>query len=726
MPVVADSGRGFTLDQVTDMATAASHTSNRPEPVSRAARSEQTSTATGVLHLFHVVYRFLASVKLAVICLGALAFTLALGTKFNADYGLNAANEYIYQSRGFALLMAFLAANVFCAASIRYPWTKRQTGFVITHVGLLVVIAGSWWAAQTSEEGQLGMKEGETQNELILNHKPTIYVKAIDPHSSKEIGTYKLPIRPGAFDWGPDDSLVVSKPEDPFQLKVKGFYAGSILKEIVVPNKSGKPMVQLRPTIIQPGETVARDVFPDAIDGWFPLADDRLGRTVRTAGPAQFIVSKANRPEVFDDFLNPPTDPGIEGVAILHYEDKDGKTRRFDVRLDDAKPGVALTLPNSDLTARFNKISHLAVENEQEQELLGTESLDIVQFLVQQGTGAEVEHNGYAMLPTIPAIIPQQKTPDAPVATALLRINYYAPPIVDPKVNRRFGVIEVMVQPDGQMAYRVFERGNPGKLKDHGRVKVGQKITAFGGSSVTPMTLAFEVEQYLKAARKETVAESVELPPNKRDDAIPAILAEMTVKGETHDVWLRKSPDFEMNFRQVVFGDSIYELAFDVMRLDLGFALTLKDFDVGFDPGTNNASSYRSEVTLTDDAAGIKDQPKSIFMNHTLDHRGWRFFQTNYYPYTDKKTGQQTGEFVSVFQVAKNPAREIIYFGCIIVCLGAFVQFYMRAGLFTDGGKLERERAAAQARRRLEAKAGANPSAPAKPARKADDDHEPL
>ena len=32
--------------------------------------------------------------------------------------------------------------------------------------------------------------------------------------------------------------------------------------------------------------------------------------------------------------------------------------------------------------------------------------------------------------------------------------------------------------------------------------------------------------------------------------------------------------------------------------------------------------------------------------------------------------------------------------------LGAFVQFYMRAGIFTDGGKKERERAASQGPRR--------------------------
>src|SRR6202035_2233679 len=93
-------------------------------------------------------------------------------------------------------------------------------------------------------------------------------------------------------------------------------------------------------------------------------------------------------------------------------------------------------------------------------------------------------------------------------------------------------------------------------------------------------------------------------------------------------------------------------------------------------------------------------------MNHTLDHRGWRFFQSSYLRHTDPRTGRETGQFVSVFQVAKNPARELIYAGCIIVVLGAFVQFYMRAGIFSDGGKREQHKAAENARKGLEAKFG--------------------
>ncbi len=718
------------MDQGLVMATATSRSSPRPEPLTDpSAPAPRSKVVAGLLHVCEVIFRFLASVKLAVLCLGTLSLTLAVATKFNSAYGMNAANDYIYQTRGFALLMAFLGINVLCAALIRYPWVKRQTGFLITHVGLLVVIGASYWAAQSSDEGLLGMTEGATSSQLIRNHKPAIYVKPIDPHTGKSLGQYEILVRPGAFDWSPGDYQVVSKPEDPFKLAIKGYYACSVPAETIVEAPGGKPMLKLHPRIIPPGQTVASDVFGPESDPWFTLGDDRLGRVVKSVGPAQFIVSKAPRPEVFEDFLSPPADPGVEGVAILHYEDKAGVTRRFDVRLDDARVDKPFPLPDSDLTATFRRLSHTPIENEQQQALLGTDTLDIVQFAIKRGDGSEIDHSGYAMFPSIPAIIPAQAEPGQPTPTPLARINYFGPPIIDPQVNRKFGVVEVMVDRSGQMAYRVFERGNPGKLKAHGRLAVGQEITAFGGNATTPMTLLFDVDQYVKSGRKETIARSINLPPRERDDALPAILAELIVNGVTRDVWLRKSVDFDIDYKPVAFDDSIYELAFDVDRLDLGFSLTLKDFDVGFDPGTANASSYKSEVTLTDEKAGLKDAPKTISMNNVLDYAGWRFFQTNYSRARDKKTGRPTGEFISVFQVARNPARALIYAGCIIVVLGAFVQFYMRAGIFTDGGKQERERAASKARSRLAAKGKAS-SAPTlikpipKPQR--NDDFEPL
>ena len=700
------------------MATATRKNPPPPPPPKGVEPAKPAPKAGGSLAVraLDATFRFLASVKLAVICLAALAGTLAYGTWFNSQYGQVAVNEYVYNTKGFALLLAFLGLNILCAALIRFPWTKRQTGFLITHAGLLTVIGGSWWASWSSDEGQLGMPEGQTSNQLIRNHKPVIYLKPIDPHSGKETGTYTLPFYPGSFDWPAGKYEVISKSSHPFKLAIKKFYAASIPKTIYVPDPSGSPMIKLRPKITPPGGKVPVDVFTSDEDRWFVTEPRGIPRVFRTAGPAKFIFSFVDRPEIFDDFANTPADPGKEGVARLIYPDKAGKTRSFEVKLDDAQPGKPFPLPDSDLTATFVKVDHEAIESPRIQKSLGEDVINIAQFKVRKGDGPEIKHNGYAGLPMAPTTVPESEEKGAEPPRPLLYVSYFYPPVVDPQVNGRFGQIEIMGDDRGRLAYRVFERGNPAKVRSSGLLKPGEEITAFGGNSVSPMTMTFAVEEFLQHGKEEDIAESVDLPPGKKDDGLSAVLAELTVGNETREVWLRKSPTFDPAYRQVTFPDGIYEVALDVDRMDLGFSLKLNDFDVGFDPGTSTASSYRSEVTLTDEARGIKDKPVSIYMNHTLDHRGWRFFQSNYSRQVDPRTGRETGEFISVFQVAKNPARELIYFGCIVVVIGAFVQFYMRAGIFTDGGKLQHQRAD-KARQRLEAKLGKTsaPPAPARP-----------
>ena len=57
--------------------------------------------------------------------------------------------------------------NILCAALIRYPWKKRQTGFVVTHAGLLILLLGSYYSVRTADEGQVGMLEGDVKGELV-------------------------------------------------------------------------------------------------------------------------------------------------------------------------------------------------------------------------------------------------------------------------------------------------------------------------------------------------------------------------------------------------------------------------------------------------------------------------------------------------------------------------------------------------------------------------------
>jgi len=708
------------------MATATKKSAEAPS-----ASRENASWLAGAAAAVESVYRFLASLKLAVLSLGTLAAVLSYATFFEKWYGTAAVQEWIYQSKGFAVLLAFLGANILCAALIRYPWKKRQTGFVITHVGLLVVLGGSWYSVMTSDEGQVAALEGEVKGEIVRNDYPVVRIRQIDPHDpAATLHEWELPFRPGAFGWGPgqprpksviasvlspfvggDDRNprdVLTKPRDPFRFVVKSHIPASVPTDEHVADPDGVPMAKIRPLAKPPGKSEASDVFRDEHDRWFST-DKRLYKVVKShdsAGefmPAQFAFQYVDRPELVEEFLNPPAESGNEGVARFRYKDKAGKPRTYDWALD-GQSGKSKTLPDSALSVKFLDVVGFPAAEAGLAETLGESTVPIAEFEVSDGGKPAVKHFGLANLPMFPNVIPGQGRADAPPPKALVELRYYLPPVLDPKRNGRFGLVEVLGTPDGKLFYRVFGRGEGktprSQVRAKGPVTKGKEIVAFSGNANMPMTLAFQVDDYLTAGVEKLIYEPVVLPPGQMGNGIAASLVEMTVpdpdapsKEITREFYISRSATLDPEWQTVAFGNNVYKIAYDVDRSPLGFELKMIDFQRGFDPGTEQASRFSSDVLLTDKSMGITSKPYHIAMNEPLTHRGYTFYQSSFVREKDTQR-RETGRVQSVFQVGLNPGRRIMYGGCLLVVLGAFVQFYMRAGLFTDGGKREREMAA--------------------------------
>ena len=137
-------------------------------------------------------------------------------------------------------------------------------------------------------------------------------------------------------------------------------------------------------------------------------------------------------------------------------------------------------------------------------------------------------------------------------------------------------------------------------------------------------------------------------------------------------------------FEDLVVGGRTYRLAFDFDRRSIGFDLTLVDFEMGTDPGTQEASTYTSRVVLNDPAQGVEGKAVTITMNEPLRYRGKTFYQQGFRELHDADTGRKTGDKKSVIQVGIDPYWGIKYAGCLLVVLGIFVQFAMRTGLFEE------------------------------------------
>ncbi len=496
------------------------------------------------------VYRFLASLKLAVISLLSLAGSLAYATIYvEKNYGTIAVNEWVYESAWFSILLAFLATNILCAALIRFPWKKRQTGFVVTHAGLLVLIFGAWWGFQFSDEGQAGAVEGGTVDKLVRTKHPLIRIQELDERTGEPVVERELPFNGGALDWPKGKYEVVSRPKDPFKVAVTGYHAASRYAGTeYVAAKGGFPALKLRARAKPPRAAEAMDAFgPD--DRWFPLRGRQIGNHLaKRAGGAKFAFTYVDRPEMVEDFLNPPKDPGTLGVARLRYTDGAGKPRVHEVRLDDAKPGAAIPLPGSDLTATFIDAVRREPERGDYREMFGDDEIYAVSFAVRKGGGPEVTHMGFAGQPMFPPVLATEGREEP-----LLSVSYYRPPLLGGGMGGTLGVVDVMGDPQGHLYYRVFardesavsaERANeprPAVLaKPPAPLKLGERIVAFGGTPNRPMTVDFTAEDFLTSSREMVLYDHQPMPDGKQGDGLAAARVEITVDGESRDVWVQR------------------------------------------------------------------------------------------------------------------------------------------------------------------------------------------
>ncbi len=72
------------------------------------------------------------------------------------------------------------------------------------------------------------------------------------------------------------------------------------------------------------------------------------------------------------------------------------------------------------------------------------------------------------------------------------------------------------------------------------------------------------------------------------------------------------------------YGSKVYQLP---------FSITLNDFIAEKYPGTEKGySSYMSKITVRDSVGDGRPFDYDIFMNHVLDHKGYRFFQASFHP----------------------------------------------------------------------------------------------
>ncbi len=181
----------------------------------------------------------------------------------------------------------------------------------------------------------------------------------------------------------------------------------------------------------------------------------------------------------------------------------------------------------------------------------------------------------------------------------------------------------------------------------------------------------------LGAFSPHAVAKVTSLDRKMASNSLGGVWMKVAFGNEEQELLLTGSPGMEGAPRVAQFGPSSVAVSYGAKNIKLPFSIKLNDFIMERYPGTDNASSYASEVTLIDPRENlIRDQ--RIYMNNILNYDGYRFFQSSF----DK---DELGTYLSVNHDA--PGTLISYLGYALLTLGMIMTFFSKNTRFAQLSK---------------------------------------
>ncbi|TXG35743.1 cytochrome c biogenesis protein [Seonamhaeicola maritimus] len=147
----------------------------------------------------------------------------------------------------------------------------------------------------------------------------------------------------------------------------------------------------------------------------------------------------------------------------------------------------------------------------------------------------------------------------------------------------------------------------------------------------------------------------------------------VTTNGESKRVPVLGGKGMNRPFKQVKIGGLDISLQYGAKVLKLPFSIKLNDFVADKFPGSDINSAYSSQVTVIDEQEGDFDY--KIYMNNILNHRGYRFFQSSFFP-------DESGTILSVNH--DYLGTLITYIGYFMLYLGLLAILFLKGTRFSD------------------------------------------
>lgn len=653
-------------------------------------------------------YEFLASLQLAVALIAALTVVL-VWSAFDLDrrYGTRVVQFAVYNSWWFALLNFLLGVNVLCAALVRFPWRKRQAGFLITHAGILVLLVGCLATRQRGIDAQLPIFEG---NRARLAFRDTQHVLlTVYPQDGSPAEAWRIPFAAGPFNWGDyatlawfpwglvrrDQGVLCDEQDErgAIRLEVLDYYSNSFLfhgPELKLRVRDAPATGEPASASLAPWQTVA--LRPRTIgDPHDPQRRMIVWPRQALAGGGDVLFRVAGSQAETAAFLDSrPEGPlGKHGQLVLHAGGKKFVIGMHQFQIRSRQPlgdtGLEVELMALDAGSQ-TAVLRVHCPGEEPQRMM-------LSCLAPEFDQQDEEHGVFGVY-----WAPEADPPEADPAKR--------PAPESPPAGLR---IDILQGADQQLYYRVWRRPKVEPIEP--LPGDGASVTL---SRPTGRPLTFCLEEFTPHDRP---GQRIEPAPFTKDrTAAPRqVRLRLTVDGNTEEFWLEGSPmiieDADPAQRKVVCGNGrrvAVSLPWD--RVDVGFWVYLHKAERRLDPGSSMPSHYSSLVDFLD--PDDPDQPLQqqvvIALNAPAEAtdprtgRSYRLFQEDYKgpwkpgedwmpgvkPF-DRYAGPDSRRedlALSVLSVNYDPGRGLKYAGSLLITVGVAVVFYLRAHLLRRRG----------------------------------------
>lgn len=173
-----------------------------------------------------------------------------------------------------------------------------------------------------------------------------------------------------------------------------------------------------------------------------------------------------------------------------------------------------------------------------------------------------------------------------------------------------------------------------------------------------------------QAVKGQTGIVEKEVKEKNQEDAL---FVDVSVNGETKTIGLLGGRGYDNEEKLLEVGGYKLHLTYGSKSLPLPFAIKLNDFIAERYPGTENSyASFESKITVEDPEDTFDYE---IYMNHVLDHKGFRFFQASFFP-------DESGTILSVSHDFWG--TWITYIGYFLLYLGMMLILFDPGSRFGD------------------------------------------